>query len=174
MMSCRPRLEMLNLSQNRLDRIQGLKMLGGLIALNLGTYTGTGSGPCDSATGRCLAPLVWILVGNQPAPALALFHFDGVIGRCIDGVRAMDTDNNGLGELGMEAGEGGDSVGNGCLGKLRILRVSGNRLHRLDGECFPNLRTLYADNNALTGISHCGRMRKLENLSLRNQAKGKL
>jgi len=84
---------------------------------------------------------------------------------------AIHTDNNGLSELGMEAGDGGDS---GRLGKLRILRVSGNRLQRLDGECFPNLRTLYADNNALTGISHCGRMRRLENLSLRNQAKGKL
>lgn len=74
---------MLNLSQNRLDRIQGLKMVGGLIALNLGTYTGTGSVGCDFVTGRCLAPLVWISVGNQPASALALFHFDGVIGRCL-------------------------------------------------------------------------------------------
>ena len=32
------------------------------------------------------------------------------------------TDNNGLTELGMEAGEGGDSGGKPCLGKLRILR----------------------------------------------------
>ena len=43
----RPRLEMLNLSQNRLDDIQGLNMLGGLIALNLGTYTGARSFPCN-------------------------------------------------------------------------------------------------------------------------------
>lgn len=86
----------------------------------------------------------------------------------------LHTDNNGLSELGMEAGGCGDSGGKTCLGKLRILRVSGNRLQRLDGECFPNLRTLYADNNALTGISHCGRMRRLENLSVRNQAKGKM
>jgi len=109
---------MLNLSQNRLDKIQGLKTLGGLIALNL--------------------------------------------------------DNNGLSDLGLETRDGGDNGARTCLGKLRILRVSGNRLQRLDGECFPNLRTLYADNNALTGISHCGRMRRLENLSVRNQAKGKL
>ena len=84
------------------------------------------------------------------------------------------TDNNGLSELGMEAGDCGDGGRKATLSKLRILRVSGNRLQRLDGEYFPNLRTLYADNNALTGISHCGRMRRLENLSLRNQAKGKL
>ena len=37
-MRCRPRLEMLNLSQNRLDNVRGLKTLGGLIALNLGTH----------------------------------------------------------------------------------------------------------------------------------------
>jgi len=37
MICCRPRLEMLNLSQNRLDNIQGIRILGGLIALNLGT-----------------------------------------------------------------------------------------------------------------------------------------
>ena len=74
----------------------------------------------------------------------------------------------------MEAGERENDEGKTCLGKLRILRVSGNKLQRLDGESFPNLRTLYADNNALTGIAHCGRMRRLENLSLRNQAKGKL
>lgn len=36
----RSKLEMLNLSQNRLDSIQGLKTLGGLIALNLGTQMG--------------------------------------------------------------------------------------------------------------------------------------
>lgn len=69
----------------------------------------------------------------------------------------------------MGAGDGGRA-----LSKLRILRVSGNKLQRLDGEFFPSLRTLYADNNALTGISRCGRMKRLENLSLRNQAKGKL
>jgi len=54
--------------------------------------------------------------------------------------------------------------------KLRILRVSGNRLQQLDAVPFPNLRTLYADNNSLDSIlkAHC--MTKLENPSLRNQS----
>lgn len=55
------------------------------------------------------------------------------------------------------------------MARLRILRVSGNRLRRLNVASFPNLRTLYADNNALTGLVKAERLTKLENLSLRNQ-----
>lgn len=53
--------------------------------------------------------------------------------------------------------------------RLRILRVSGNRLQQLNSSPFPNLRTLYADNNSLGVITKANRLTKLENLSLRNQ-----
>lgn len=53
--------------------------------------------------------------------------------------------------------------------RLRILRVSGNRLQQLNATSFPNLRTLYADNNNLCTIQKTNRLTKLENLSLRNQ-----
>lgn len=53
--------------------------------------------------------------------------------------------------------------------RLRILRVSANRLQELDAGPFPNLRTLYADNNALGPLLKAHRLAKLENLSLRNQ-----
>lgn len=53
--------------------------------------------------------------------------------------------------------------------RLRILRVSGNRLRSLDVDRTPHLRTLYADNNSLGGIGNLHRLTKLENLSLRNQ-----
>ena len=56
------------------------------------------------------------------------------------------------------------------MSKLRILRISGNRLHRLDVSPFPNIRTLYADNNALTDLAKAARLSRLENLSLRNQS----
>ena len=54
--------------------------------------------------------------------------------------------------------------------KLRILRVSGNRLQELNAGPFPNLRTLYADNNSLGPVLEARRLTKLESLSLRNQS----
>ncbi|KAF9463003.1 hypothetical protein BDZ94DRAFT_1259849 [Collybia nuda] len=98
------RLEMLNMSRNRLNKIRGLASLQALIALNI--------------------------------------------------------DNNEAGEL----------EGDGSMPKLRILRVSGNRLHQLQVVGMPNLRTLYADNNSLSTLVKVDRLTKLENLSLRNQS----
>lgn len=57
----------------------------------------------------------------------------------------------------------------GSMPKLRILRISGNRLQELNAASFPNLRTLYADNNSLVTLVKLDRLSKLENLSLRNQ-----
>ncbi|OJT12067.1 Septation initiation network scaffold protein cdc11 [Trametes pubescens] len=97
------RLEMLNLSQNRINDVGGLGSVPSLVALNL--------------------------------------------------------DNNSLGALEPEV----------VMSRLRILRVSGNRLQTLNAAPFPNLRTLYADNNSLGTIVKAYRLAKLENLSLRNQ-----
>lgn len=69
-------------------------------------------------------------------------------------------DNNALKELDFD----------GPMPRLRILRVSGNRLHQLHVACVPNLRTLYADNNSLSALVKVDRLTKLENLSLRNQS----
>jgi Leucine-rich repeat (LRR) protein len=57
----------------------------------------------------------------------------------------------------------------GPMPRLRTLRVSDNRLARLDASRFTNVRTLYADNNRLSGLLGAQRLRKLENVSLRNQ-----
>ena len=57
----------------------------------------------------------------------------------------------------------------GTIPKLRILRISGNKLQELNAASFPNLRTLYADNNSLCNLVKLDRLSKLENLSLRNQ-----
>jgi Leucine-rich repeat (LRR) protein len=55
--------------------------------------------------------------------------------------------------------------------KLRILRVSGNKLcNELQVGKVPNLRTLYADGNSLSGLGRVDRLTRLENLSLRNQS----
>ncbi|KAI0718262.1 hypothetical protein C8T65DRAFT_639519 [Cerioporus squamosus] len=98
------RLEMLNLSHNRISSIGGLASVPSLVALNL--------------------------------------------------------DNNQLGEFEPEV----------AMPRLRILRLSGNRLQTLNATPFPNLRTLYADNNSLGTIVKAYRLTKLENLSVRNQS----
>jgi protein NUD1 len=54
--------------------------------------------------------------------------------------------------------------------RLRILRVSSNKLQTLSCPAFHNLRTLYADNNDLRKLVKAQKLTKLENLSLRNQA----
>lgn len=58
----------------------------------------------------------------------------------------------------------------GTMPKLRILRASSNRLKQLNAGAFPNLRTLYADNNSLAGLIKVNRLTKLENLSVRHQS----
>jgi protein NUD1 len=68
-------------------------------------------------------------------------------------------DNNCLDEL----------TSHGILPRLRILRLSANRLKCFDASHFPNLRMLYIDNNSLRDIKKANQLVRLENLSLRNQ-----
>lgn len=60
--------------------------------------------------------------------------------------------------------------------KLRVLRCSDNSLQQLDVGGMPALKTLYADGNkmrdGLGDVSGLSGMRRLENLSMRNQATG--
>ncbi|KAK2459660.1 hypothetical protein APHAL10511_008305 [Amanita phalloides] len=97
------RMEMLNMSDNRLDNVRGLASLQSLVALNM--------------------------------------------------------DNNQVEKLDAD----------GSMPKLRILRISGNKMQELNAGSFPNLRTLYADNNALVNLIKLERLSKVENLSLRSQ-----
>jgi Leucine-rich repeat (LRR) protein len=57
----------------------------------------------------------------------------------------------------------------GILPRLRILRLSANRLKCLDASHSPNLRMLYIDNNTLTELKKANTLNRLESLSLRNQ-----
>ncbi|KAH9969456.1 hypothetical protein BC827DRAFT_1333024 [Russula dissimulans] len=114
-----PKLEVLNASQNRIQRTNGLSLLPSLVVLNLGAC----SSPHESAR--------WI----------------------------RHIDNNSLVELKTH----------GILPRLRILRLSANRLKCVDASHFPNLRMLYIDNNALTEVKRANKLARLENLSLRNQ-----
>lgn len=53
--------------------------------------------------------------------------------------------------------------------KLRVLRLSDNRLNEVDLAAFPNVRTLYMDNNRLGDVLNASRLTRLENLSVRSQ-----
>lgn len=55
------------------------------------------------------------------------------------------------------------------MASLRVLRLSHNRLQTFDADSFPELRTLWLDENHLRGIRHARRMSKLENMSIREQ-----
>lgn len=90
--------------------------------------------------------LMWLCL--TPLPSFAFDH----------------ADHNELEHLACEGG---------AMPKLRTLRLSDNRLSRLNVAPFINLRTLYADNNMLVDILYAHKLTKLENLSLRNQ-NGKL
>ena len=134
----RTRLEMLNLSHNRLNCIQSVSSLQSLIALNLGEQSSGMSNMVHDAD-RC-----------YPA------------GLKLSCRICFSVDINSLCELSIGA----------SMPRLRILRVSGNRLNDLDVGAMSNLRTLYADNNSLANLVKVDRLTKLENLSLRNQSGG--
>ncbi|BGO93388.1 hypothetical protein NBRC10512_005555 [Rhodotorula toruloides] len=54
--------------------------------------------------------------------------------------------------------------------RLRVLRLSNNPLSALDVSFAPKLRTLYADSTRLGALEGTDQLRKLENLSLRDQS----
>lgn len=55
---------------------------------------------------------------------------------------------------------------------LSILKLSHNRLRVYDGLSFPNLRTLYLDNNRIEHVTMLSPMNALDTLSIRDQQCG--
>lgn len=55
------------------------------------------------------------------------------------------------------------------LRRLRILRLSENKLVTFDANSFPKLRTLYLDDNRLQSLENCQTLTRLENFSARDQ-----
>ncbi|KAI7821694.1 hypothetical protein BC939DRAFT_504223 [Gamsiella multidivaricata] len=55
------------------------------------------------------------------------------------------------------------------LRRLRILRLSENKLVTFDATPFPGLRTLYLDDNRLQSLENCQKLTRLENFSVRDQ-----
>ncbi|KAH7103775.1 hypothetical protein BKA62DRAFT_602739, partial [Auriculariales sp. MPI-PUGE-AT-0066] len=85
-------------------------------------------------------------------------------------VQRLDILSDSLCSLNLD-GNKLQTLGAPSLPKLRILRLSDNSLKTIELRGMPALRTLYADGNALRAgtIQSLGKLKKLENLSLRNQ-----
>ncbi|KAI8971132.1 hypothetical protein BD414DRAFT_426656 [Trametes punicea] len=148
-LQCLRHLRELRADGNRIDSVDGLQKMDGLIKLSL--------------QGNELRD---IYLQGYKWTRLEMLNLSQNRISCMRGLGSMPSlvalnlDDNALGELEPEE----------VMPRLRILRVSGNRLQTLDAAPFPNLRTLYADNNSLGTITKAYRLTKLENLSLRNQS----
>ncbi|KAI0364092.1 hypothetical protein BV20DRAFT_956956 [Pilatotrama ljubarskyi] len=147
-LECLRHLRELRADGNRIDSVDGLQRMDGLIKLSL---QGNEIRELDLQPYKTRLEML-NLSQNRISSIGGLGSVPSLV--------ALNLDNNALGELEPEV----------TMPRLRILRVSGNRLQTLDAAPFPNLRTLYADNNSLGSIVRAYRLTKLENLSLRNQS----
>ena len=143
-----PRLESLNVGQNSLRSVAGLGSMPALITLDLG----------QSLNFEFFTLFHWgVRKRFSPNPCLLLSFsaYPGIANQFLCPL----LDSNDLRSFSSKD----------VMPKLRVLRISDNRLACFDAKAFPSLRTLYADNNRLGEFLHASRLTKLENLSLRHQ-----
>ncbi|KAI0330196.1 hypothetical protein GY45DRAFT_1303526 [Cubamyces sp. BRFM 1775] len=147
-LECLRHLRELRADGNRIDSVDGLQKMDGLIKLSL---QGNALREVDLHGYKWTRLEMLNLSQNRIGSVAGLGAVPSLV--------VLNLDSNSLGELSPEV----------PMLRLRILRVSSNRLQTLNAAPFPNLRTLYADNNSLGTIAKAYRLTKLENLSLRNQ-----
>ncbi|EJD43556.1 L domain-like protein, partial [Auricularia subglabra TFB-10046 SS5] len=168
------RLERLDLSHNQLDSLHQLACLVGLRELSVeGNEVVSISG---------LEPLVALekvtLRGNKIRDAdFSECNWPNLesLDLSKNGLRSLrnvDVFASSLGTLNLDANKL-TALPHLALPKLRVLRVSDNAFTQLDLGGMPALRTVYADGNKLReglgDVHGLDRLRRLENLSLRNQ-----
>lgn len=148
-LGCLRHLRELKADGNNITSIDGLEHLDGLVKLSLqsNSIPFVDFGHCRWSRLEMLN-----ISHNQLDNVQGLSSLQSLV--------ALNLDGNFLKDLEMK----------NPLPRLRILRVSANRLCHLQVAAVPNLRTLYADNNALSSLVKVDRLSKLENLSLRNQS----
>ncbi|KAI0088557.1 hypothetical protein BDY19DRAFT_170976 [Irpex rosettiformis] len=151
-LECLCHLRELRAEGNMIDNVDGLQKMDGLVKLSL---QGNNIHDIDLAGYRWTRLEMLNLSHNK------LNFLKGVSTQSLPALIALNLDSNNLRELEVEGGS---------MVRMKILRVSNNRLQQLNAGPFPNVRTLYADNNCLGPIFKAHRLTKLENLSLRNQS----
>ncbi|KAI0345679.1 hypothetical protein BDW22DRAFT_1353259 [Trametopsis cervina] len=150
-LDCLRHLRELRADGNMIDSVDGLQKMDGLVKLSLqGNYIQD----VDLTNYR------WSRLEMLNLSQNRLSRINGISSQSLPALIALNLDHNNLRELQVE----------GSMARLKILRVSGNRLQQFNAGPFANLRTLYADNNSLGPVHKAHRLTKLENLSLRNQS----
>ncbi|KAG2065040.1 hypothetical protein BDR04DRAFT_1109154 [Suillus decipiens] len=148
-LQCLRHLRELRADGNRITSVDGLQKLDGLTKLSL---QGNQIQTADFAKFR------W--------PRLEMLNLSG---NCICSISNLASSLPALIALNIDNNTVDNIEPGGIMPRLRILRASGNRLKHLNVAPFPNLRTLYLDNNSLDTLVKAERLCKLENLSMRNQ-----
>ncbi|KAJ3973830.1 hypothetical protein EV361DRAFT_897850 [Lentinula raphanica] len=148
-LSCLRHLRELKADWNKIGSLEGLERMDGLVKLSV---QGNRIRSLDINQYR------WTRLEMLNISENRLDHLIGVAS--LPSLIALNVDNNSLEKFAVDC----------PMVRLKILRASGNRITVLDTHFIPNLRTLYMDNNSLTGLTKLDRLAKLENLSLRNQS----
>ncbi|PLW48663.1 hypothetical protein PCANC_04914 [Puccinia coronata f. sp. avenae] len=152
-LSCLKHLRELKVDDNLISDVSGLYSVDSLIKLSM---KGNRTKKLNFELAQWNHLEVLNLDRNQISEVTGLHHLKSVY--------LLNLDRNQLYSLTIEE----------PMPKLRVLRVNENRLESLEVSKLVNLRTLYIDNNDLMEISGATRLRKLENLSVRDQRGGEL
>ncbi|TDL23216.1 hypothetical protein BD410DRAFT_747256 [Rickenella mellea] len=154
-LGCLRRLRELRADANRITSLAGLDSLQSLTKLSV---SGNAITEADFSEAR------WDRMEALDLSQNRIERIEGLSG--LAKLASLNLDENMLTSLGVD-----DS-----MPALRVLRASSNKLGYLDVAPFAGLRTLYVDNNALASddggkprLIHLNRLRRLENLSVRNQ-----
>ncbi|BFZ62646.1 Protein nud1 [Saitoella coloradoensis] len=138
----------LNVNQNEISSLDGVTHLDGLLKLNV---RNNGLKEVHFTKGQFARLEELDLSGNEMTSLTGLKHLQRLMSLRLDG--------NLIKELKVES----------HMRSLRTLRISGNDLETFDASMFPNLRTLYLDDNCLSNVHGLRGLKYLENLSIRDQ-----
>ncbi|KAK9896537.1 L domain-like protein [Cystobasidium minutum MCA 4210] len=150
-LACLQHLRTLKADGCGIDSIEGIDRLDGLVSLSL----------CNNRIQQLrLENTAWTRLETLDASDNDIGGVSGL--ETLPALRCFNLDFNRLLEFPMS----------GPSPSIRILKLSNNSLESLDLTHLPNIRTVFADCNRVTSLSGTSRLRKLENLSLREQRQG--
>ncbi|GAA5874446.1 hypothetical protein JCM1840_000783 [Sporobolomyces johnsonii] len=153
-LGCLRHLRDLKADGNRIESLEGLAELDGLVRLSL--KGNSLKGEVDLAGTKWTRLETLYLARNKISSLRGLER--------LSSLTSLNLDHNALPSLSPSA----------TLPRLRVLRLCNNPITELDVAFAPKLRTLYVDSARLGAVTGTEELRKLENLSVRDQSGGAL